>query len=118
MNINKFNSNKSNLKIAPDICFPFLSLSFTNNNRNNINHNNNSSRNLIFQSGNLPSSPLINLPSLISNKFVKTVSSSLLDEISHIISIASLNVKGFVSNIFKFDAIINDLFNKDMGVRQ
>src|SRR3954447_13029796 len=35
---------------------------------------------------------------------------------SYTISIATFNVRGFASNVFKFDAIINDLFNKDLSI--
>src|SRR2546430_5511312 len=50
------------------------------------------------------------------NRFANAISSPSLDEISHIISIATLNVRSFTSNVSKFNAIIDDLFNKDLSI--
>src|SRR3954452_730356 len=129
MNIDQYKSNKSNLRIAPDNCSPLLSSSFhnltsdTNNNNNDNNetnrHNNNSyrgPRKLNSPSGILPSTSHINTQNNTSHKFAQAISSPSLDDTSHIISIAFLNVRGFASNISKFDAIIDDLFNKDLFI--
>src|SRR3954452_5009701 len=35
---------------------------------------------------------------------------------SYTISIATFNVRDFTSNVFKFNAIIDDLFNKDLSI--
>src|SRR3954462_10987847 len=129
MNIDQYKLNKSNLRIAPDNCSPLLSSSFrdlssdTNDNNNDNNetnkHDNNryrGSRNLNSSSGILPSTPHINTQNNTSHKFAQAISSPSLDDTSHTISIASLNVRGFASNISKFDAIIDDLFNKDLSI--
>src|SRR4051794_15610267 len=129
MNIDQYKLNKSNLRIAPDNCSPLLSSSFhnltldTNNNNNDNNETNRydnnrykGSRNLNSPSGILPSTPHINTQNNTSHKFAKATSSPSLDDTSHTISIATLNVRGFASNVFKFNAIIDDLFNKDLSI--
>src|SRR3954467_4735906 len=106
MNIDQYKVNKSNLRIAPDNCSPLLLSSFHNltsdtNNNNNYNnetnrYNNNhykGSRNLNSPSGILPSTSHINTQNNTSHKFAKAISSLSLDDTSHIISIATLNVK-------------------------
>src|SRR4051812_4124138 len=105
MNINRYNSNKSDLKIAPDNYFSLLfssSHTFTSYTINNLtdnneitrhnNNHNNSPRNLNSPSGNLPSTPLNNTKNNAPNNFTKATSSPSLDEMSHTISIATLNV--------------------------
>src|SRR4051812_27291830 len=90
---------------------PILAVSPMDNN-NNINYHNNidSLRNLNLISDTSPSSPTtIQTPHKI-NKFAASQSSSSLEDTSHTISIASLNVRGFASSVSKFDAIIDDLF--------
>src|SRR3954453_2321062 len=125
MNIDQYKLNKSNLRIALDNRFSLLSSSFhdltsdTNNDNNKNNRYDNhykGPRNLNSPSGLLPSTPYINTQNNTSHKFAKAISSPSLDNTSHTISIASLNVRGFASNIFKFDAIIDDLFNKDLSI--
>src|SRR3954453_4251048 len=125
MNIDQYKLNKSNLRIALDNRFSLLSSSFhdltsdTNNDNNKNNRYNNhykGPRNLNSPSGILPSTPHINTQNNTSHKFAQAFSSPSLDDTSHIISIASLNVRGFASNISKFDAIIDDLFNKDLSI--
>src|SRR4051794_5408867 len=129
MIIDQYKLNKSNLRIAPDNCSSLLSSPFhdlssdANNNNNNNNetnrHNNNryrGSRNLNSPSGIVPSTPHINTQNNTSHKFAQAISSPSLDDTSHTISIATLNVRGFVSNVSKFDAIIDDLFNKDLSI--
>jgi exonuclease III len=51
-----------------------------------------------------------------AHNFAPSLSSPSLDDTSNTISFASLNVKGFASNVLKFDAIMDDLFNKDLSV--
>src|SRR3954468_11287270 len=88
-----------------------------NNNNNNNNHNNiDSSRSLNSSPGILPSSPTINQTPHIRTKFAISQSSPSLDDTSHMISMASLNVKGLASSVSKFDAIIDNLFNKDLSI--
>ena len=105
MNIDKYNSKKSDLRIAPDNCSP-------------LHHNNhyNGSKISNSPSGILPSTQHNNTKHNVSSRFANAISSPSLDETSHTISIATLNVRGFTSNIFKFDAIIDDLFNKDLFI--
>src|SRR4051794_14307751 len=128
MNIDQYKLNKSSLRIAPDNRSPLSSSPFhdltsdtnINNNDNNENNRYNNRykgpRNLNSPSGILPSTPHINIQNNTSHKFAQAISSPSLDNTSHIISIASLNVRGFASNISKFDAIIDDLFNKDLSI--
>src|SRR5436309_2089260 len=130
MNNNRNNLDKSDPSIAPDNHFsPLFVLSHTftsdmiNNNFTNINeitdHNNNhnnGSRNLNSPSGTLPSTQYNNTQHNTLNRFANAISSPSLDVTSHTISIATLNVKGFTSNVFKFDAIIDDLFNKNLSI--
>src|SRR2546421_13108412 len=112
MNINRYNSNKSDPKIAPDNCFSLLFSSphtFTSDTINNLtdnnkttgpnNNHNNGPRNLNSPSGILPSTPLNNTQNNTPNKFAKIISSPLLDEMSQIIFIATLNVRNFMSNV-------------------
>src|SRR2546423_553264 len=129
MNIDKHNTNRSDLRIAHDNCSPLLSSSshtFTsdkinhltdNNNTTELNNNhNNGSENSDSPSGYTPSTSLNNTQNNAPNKYANAVSSPSLDNTSHIISVASLNVRGFTSNVSKFDAIIDDLFNKDLSI--
>ncbi len=123
MSNNKINYNKSNLRIAPSVLpstnAPLVPISLlspinglTNKNNNNNNRNNNNT-------GSLPSSliPTQVTPSASSAyNFAPSLSSPSLDDTSNTISFASLNVKGFASNVLKFDAIMDDLFNKDLSV--
>src|SRR3954447_11709820 len=110
-------TNKSNLRIAPDTRSSTLSPMNNNNNNNNNNHNNiDSSRCLNSPPGIPPSSPMINQTSHTRTKFAISQSSPSLDDTSHTISMASLNVKGLASSVSKFDAIIDDLFNKDLSI--
>src|SRR4051794_26746913 len=124
MNINRYNLNKSDPRITSDNCFSLLFSSahtFTSNMINNLTDNNeitrhnnnynNGPRNLNSPSGILSSTLFNNTQNNAQNKFTKVISSPSLDEMLYIISIATLNVKGFVSNVFKFDVIIDDLFN-------
>src|SRR5256885_2259860 len=104
MNIDKYNSNKSDLRIASDNCLPL------HNNHNNGSKNSNS------PSGILPSTQHNNTQHNVPNRFANAISSPLLDETSHTISIATLNIRGFASNVSKFDAIIDNLFNKDLSI--
>src|SRR5436305_8315264 len=119
MNIDKYNSNKSDPRIAHDNYSPPLSSSshtFTSNMINNLtdnnkttgpnNNHNNGPENSNSPSGFTPSTPLNNAQINAPNKFTKATSSPSLDDTSHTISIASLNIRGFTSNVFKFDAII------------
>src|SRR3954470_21310277 len=117
MNTDQYKLNKSNLRIAPDNCSPLLSSTFhdlssdTNYNNNDNNKNNRydnhykGPRNLNSPSGILPSTSHINTQNNTSHKFAQVILSPSLDDTSHIISIASLNVRGFASNISKFNAI-------------
>src|SRR4051794_28075483 len=103
MNNDQYKLNKSNLRIAPDNCSPLLSgplhnlISDTNNNNNDNNENNRYNRcykgpkNLISPSGILPSTPHIDTQNNTSHKFAEAISSPSLDDISHTISIATLN---------------------------
>src|SRR5439155_1427715 len=83
----------------------------TNNLTDNIistkpnNNHNNSPRNLNSPSGILPSTPLNNTQNNVLTKFAKVTSSPSLKNTLHTISIASLNVRGFASNVFKFNVI-------------
>src|SRR4051794_23997096 len=111
-------TNKSNLRIASEINFTTLSLTNrNNNNNNNNNHNNiNGSRDFNLTPGTLPSSPTTSQISSNRTGFAASYSSPSLDDTSNMISIASLNVRGLASSVPKFDAIIDDLFNKDISI--
>src|SRR2546423_12929901 len=98
MNINRYNSNKSDLRIAHDDCSSPLSSSshtFTSNTINNLtdniistrlnNNHNNSPRNLNSPSGILPSTPLNNTQNNVLTKFAKVTSSPSLEDTSHTI---------------------------------
>src|SRR3954451_6525969 len=91
-----------------------------NNDNNETNRYNNNRyrgpRNLNSPSDFLPSTLNINTQNNTSHRFAKEISSLSLDDTSHTISIATLNVRGFANNVFKFDAIIDDLFNKDLFI--
>src|SRR3954453_8124106 len=114
MNNKNIITNKSNLRIVSDTHSSTL---FPMNNNNNNNHNNiNSSRNFNSPPDILSSPPMTNQTSHIRTKFAISQSSPSLDDTSHTISMAFLNVKGLTSNISKFDAIIDDLFNKDLFI--
>src|SRR3954452_11571718 len=129
MNIDKHKPKKSDLRIAHDSCSPLLSSSshtLTSDTIHNLTDNNNittpnndhinGSRNSNSPPGILPSTSLDNLQNNTLNKYAKTISSPSLEDTSHTISIASLNVRGFASNISKFNAVIDDLFNKDLSI--
>src|SRR6266487_781793 len=146
MNNNKIDFNKSNLRIVSIVPSPSTLLPIdlsgpinvptqktknkrneeNNNNNNgfqdnnnqidNNNNNNGSTSHHQQHSGFQPSSPLPHDSSLINHNFAHSQSSSSLDDPSHTISVASINVKGFVSNIAKFDAIIDDIFNKELSI--
>src|SRR3954451_18079083 len=108
-------TNKSNLRIASDsnsiTVFP------TNSNNNNNHHNNIVSlHNLNLIPGTLPSSLTTTQTSHNTSKFAISQSSPSLEDTSHTISIAFLNVRGFASSVSKFDAIIDNLFNKDLSI--
>src|SRR4051812_14863539 len=108
-------TNKSNLRIASNsnlITVPPMN----NNNNNNYQNNIDSSHNLNLIPGTLPSSPTTTQTSHNTIKFATSQSSPSLEDTSHTISIASLNVRGFASSVSKFDAIIDDLFNKDLSI--
>jgi len=145
MNNNKIDFNKSNLRIAPIVPSPFalspidllgpinVPTQKTKNKGNEINNNNNDSQDNNNQidnnnnnnsypshhqqhSGFQPSSPLTQDSSFINHNFTHSQSSSSLDDPSHTISVTSLNVKGFASNTAKFDAIIDDIFSKELSI--
>lgn len=135
MNNNKIDFNKSNLQIAPNTSFPSAHSSFSlsgpgnsshsnnnNNNRNNDNQNNFhsdsrcSSPQSFVSNSSSPSPPATPPVTPYSSNFSPSMSSLSMDDTSHTISIASLNVRGFASNVSKFDAVIDDLFNKDLSI--
>src|SRR4051794_16216599 len=104
MNNKNIITNKSNLRIASDTLSS--TSSFRNNNNNNNNNNIDNSHNLNLSPGTLPSTPMINQIPHIRTKFATSLSSPSLDDTSHTISMASLNVKGLASSVSKFDAIM------------
>src|SRR4051794_14085425 len=114
MNNKKNITNKSNLRIASDTRSSTSSL--MNNNTNNNHNNIDSSRNLTSSPGIPLSSPMITQTSHTRTKFTTSQSFPSLDDTSHTISMVSLNVKGLASSVSKFDAIIDDLFNKDISI--
>src|SRR3954468_20585882 len=115
MNNKNYRNNKSNLRIAQDP--RSLTIDRNNNdNTDNNNNNNNNSGNSNFHTGIQPSSSINTPVSPIIPKFAPFISFPSLDDTSHTISIASLNVRGFASSVSKFDAIIDDLFNKDLSI--
>src|SRR4051794_25163928 len=94
-------TNKSNPRIASEINSTTLSpMNMKNNNNNdNNNHNNiNRSRDFNLTPGTLPSSPTTSQISSNRTKFAASHSSPSLDDTSNMISIASLNVRGFASS--------------------
>src|ERR1700743_547783 len=106
MNYNKIDFNNGNLRIAPNSFSPTSpSLVIPNTNTdlndsdNDTNNNNNNNNSLHSQ-----------------HSFATSFSSPSLDDSSNTISIASLNVKGFASSVPKFDAVMDDLFNKNISI--
>jgi hypothetical protein len=143
MNVNKFKSNKSDLRIAPEISPQISSPSPSNcssssnisnfssissNNNNNFNniyinlnndtiseHSNISSPNIDNVSYRLTSPELFLSPLNINNRFSSFCSSPSIDNDHDMISFGILNVKG-INTVAKFDTILDSLFNKNLSI--
>src|SRR5436190_13091499 len=116
MNLQQLDFNTGNLRLAPNnisppslsSLVPTIDLTVsgsdlvhldTSNNNNNNNNNNNSGVHVP------PSSHLVHTTTA---RFAFSQSSPSLDDISHTISVATLNVRG-LNDVTKFDGIMHDL---------
>lgn len=117
---NKIDFNKSNLRIAPPNVSPNIDSPVTidlsvplseinNNSNNNLNNNNNNQNN----TGTQPSSPSSHV--IVNSNFASSQSSPSLDDTSQMISVATLNVRGF-NNSTKFSSVLDDLLDKDLSI--
>jgi hypothetical protein len=141
INVNKFKSNKSDLRIAPEISSQISSpspsncSSSSNNSSSSSNNNNNiynnihisSDSDILSEHSNINSpniddfchrSILPNIflsPPIINNRFSPHRSLSSIDNDQDLISFSILNVKR-INTIVKFDIILNSLFNKNLSI--
>ena len=123
MNLQQLDFNTGNLRLAPNnisppslsSLVPTIDLTVsgsdlvhldTSNNNNNNNNNINSGAHVT------PSSPLVQTTTA---RFASSQSSPSLDDISHTISVATLNVRG-LNDVTKFDGIMDDLFDKNLSI--